>query len=54
MGIKTNHDTEDVSFGGGLRFQNETGKGFRIDYAWKRFDRAFFDSVNIISGGVTF
>jgi hypothetical protein len=53
-GYKTNHDTEDYSLGGGIRFRNETGKGFRIDYAFRHFDGAFFDSVNIISAGVTF
>jgi hypothetical protein len=53
-GYKTNHDTEDYSFGGGIRFKNETGKGFRIDYAFRHFNGDFFDSVNIISGGITF
>lgn len=53
-GYKTGHDTEDYSFGGGIRFKNETGKGFRIDYAFRHFNKDFFDSVNIISGGITF
>ncbi len=53
-GYKVNHDTEDYSIGGGIRFKNETGKGFRIDYAFRHFDGQFFDSVNIISGGITF
>ena len=53
-GYKTNHDTEDYSFGGGLKFANEGGKGFRVDYAYRHFDGAFFDAVHVISGGVTF
>jgi hypothetical protein len=53
-GYKVNHDTEDYSFGGGIRFKNETGKGFRVDYAYRHFNGDFFDSVNIISGGITF
>jgi len=53
-GWKTNHDTEDYSLGGGIRFKNEDGRGIRIDYAFRHFNGDFFDSVNIISGGFTF
>jgi hypothetical protein len=53
-GYKFNHDTEDYSAGGGLRWQSETGKGFRIDYAYRHFNGSFFSSVNVISGGVMF
>jgi len=53
-GYKTNHDTEDYSFGGGIRYKNEGGKGIRLDYAYRHFDGAFFDAVQIISGGITF
>jgi len=53
-GYKTNHDTEDFSGGGGIRFRTESGKGVKLDYAFKHFDRKFFDSVHVLTGAVDF
>ena len=53
-GYKFNHDTEDYSFGGGLNWANEEGRGFRADYAYKHFLSEFFDAVQMFSVAVTF
>jgi hypothetical protein len=53
-GYKVNHDTEDYSAGGGISYQTEGGAGIRIDYAFKHFNGAFFDPVQMISAGITF
>jgi len=53
-GWKVNHDTEDYSLGGGVSYQTEGGAGVRIDYAFKHFNGAFFDPVQMISGAITF
>ena len=53
-GYKNNHDTEDYSFGGGINYMTESGKGIRIDYAYKHFNTAFFDAVQIVSAGISF
>jgi hypothetical protein len=53
-GYKMNHDTEDYSFGGGINYQTESGKGVRIDYAFKHFNGAFFDPVQMLTASVGF
>ncbi len=53
-GYKVNHDTEDYSVGGGINYQTESGAGVRIDYAFKHFNGAFFDPVQMISGAISF
>jgi len=53
-GYKMNHDTEDYSFGGGINFSNEDGRGVRADYAYKHFTSEFFDAVQMFTVAVTF
>jgi len=53
-GYKTNHDTESYSFGGGLKYLTEAGKGVKIDYAYKAFDSNFFSSVHVLSAAIDF
>lgn len=53
-GWKTNHDTESFAFGGGLKYLTESGRGVKIDYAYKLFDSNYFSSVHVISGAVDF
>lgn len=53
-GYKYNHDTEDYSFGGGIHYKTESGKGVRIDYAFKHFNASFFNSVQMVSAAVSF
>lgn len=53
-GYKTNHDTERFSLGGGIKYRTESGKGVTVDYAYKRFDSAYFSSVHIVSAGIDF
>ena len=53
-GYKTNHDTESYSFGGGLKYLTEAGKGLKVDYAYKAFDSNFFSSVHVISAAIDF
>lgn len=53
-GYRFNHDTETYSVGAGLKFKTTGGRGASVDYAYKRFDRDFFKSVQMISGSVMF
>ena len=53
-GYKTNHDTESYAFGGGLKYLTETGRGVKLDYAFKAFDSNFFSSVHVISAAIDF
>jgi hypothetical protein len=53
-GYKLNHDTEDYSMGGGITYETESNKGVRIDYAFKHFNGAFFDPVQMITGAISF
>lgn len=53
-GYKTNHDTETYSFGGGLKYLTEAGRGLKLDYAYTKFDTNFFSSVHVITAGVDF
>lgn len=53
-GYKVNHDTEDFSLGAGVSFQTEGGAGVRADYAYKNFDGAFFDPVQMVTFAVSF
>jgi hypothetical protein len=53
-GYKTNHDTESFSFGGGLKYLTEAGKGLKIDYAYKKFDANFFSSVHVVTAAIDF
>jgi len=53
-GYKVNHDTEDFSAGAGLQYKTAQGRGVKVDYAFKHFDKQFFDAVHILSGGITF
>lgn len=51
-GYKHNHDTESFSLGGGILFKNESGKGVRVDYAYKNFK--LFDPVQMFTVGASF
>jgi hypothetical protein len=53
-GYRFNHDTESYSVGSGLKFKTSGGRGVSVDYAYKRFDKNFFSSVQMISGSVLF
>ena len=53
-GYKHNHDLEDYSFGGGIDYKTEAGKGVRIDYAFKHFNTSFADPVQIVSAAISF
>ena len=53
-GYKMNHDTEDYSLGAGINYETESGKGVRIDYAFKHFNGAFFDPVQMLTASVGF
>ena len=53
-GYKTNHDTESYSFGGGVKYMTEAGRGLKLDYAYTKFDAHFFSSVHVLTAGVDF
>ena len=53
-GYKHNHDLEDYSFGGGIDYKTEAGKGVRIDYAFKHFNTSFADPVQMVSAAISF
>ena len=53
-GYRFNHDTESYSVGSGLKFKTSGGRGVSVDYAYKRFDKNYFESVQMISGAVLF
>ena len=53
-GYKVNHDTEDFSMGGGISFKTESETGVRVDYAFKHFNGAFFDPVQMVTAAVSF
>jgi len=53
-GYKTNHDTETFSYGGGLKYLTEAGRGLKLDYAYTKFDANFFSSVHVLTAGIDF
>ncbi len=53
-GYRLNHDTESYSLGSGLKFKTSGGRGVSVDYAYKRFNKSYFNSVQMISGAFMF